>query len=253
LIIAVSQSGETADVLDTVRMAKSLGVRVVSIINVVGSSLMDLSDKIIIQGSGYEIAVPATKTYTSQLAVLYVLAYSLIGKVDEAKDNLKEVYNHIFYLTSENAQIYVKELAKQLRYTEHLYLIGRGLEYATALEAAWKIKEVTYIHAEANMGGEPKHGSIALINYGTPCIVFTSDDNDIINNAIELKSRGAYIIGVGPINNEVFDYFIKVRDIKYLNPICQIIPIQILAYTLALLRGCNPDLPKNLAKSLTVR
>ena len=129
------------------------------------------------------------------------------------------------------------------------------MQYPTALEAALKIKEVSYIHAEAYAGGELKHGTIALIEQGTPCIVFTSEENEkeTISNAMELKARGAYIIGVGPNKNEVFDFFIKIRESGELNSICQIIPIQILAYQLALLRGCDPDKPRNLAKSVTVR
>jgi len=114
---------------------------------------------------------------------------------------------------------------------------------------------VSYIHAEGFAGGELKHGSIALIEQGTPCIVFTSTgtEKEIISNAMELKSRGAYIIGIGPDNNEVFDTFIKAREAEEANSICQIIPVQILAYQLALLRGCNPDMPRNLAKSVTVK
>ncbi|MEM5766142.1 MAG: glutamine--fructose-6-phosphate transaminase (isomerizing) [Candidatus Aenigmatarchaeota archaeon] len=255
LVIAVSQSGETADTLAAVRAAKTMGAKVISITNVMGSSLMRESDKTILQRAGPEICVVSTKAYTSQLAILYLLAYELAGKLEEGKERLKDLTRYIYYLTSLNMRKFLKQLAERLRYAEHIYLIGRGLQYPTALEAALKIKEVSYIHAEAYAGGELKHGTLALIEYGTPCIVFTSGETekDIMNNAIELKARGGYIIGVGPKNNEVFDFFIKVREADELNSICQIIPMQILAYQLALLRGCDPDHPRNLAKVITVK
>lgn len=255
LIIAISQSGETADTLEAIRVAKSMGAKVISITNVMGSTLLRESDKFVLQKAGPEICVLSTKSYTSQLAILALLAYELSGRLEEGIEGLKELSRYIYYLTSENARKFVKALAEKLKDKEHLYLIGRGLQYPTALEAALKIKEVTYIHAEAFAGGELKHGNIALIERGTPCIVFTSEETekDAISNACELKARGAYIIGVGPKNNDVFDFFIKVREAGELNSICQIIPIQILAYQLALLRGCNPDFPRNLAKSVTVK
>jgi len=197
----------------------------------------------------------ATKSYTSQLAILTLLAYATAGRFEEAKAKIKDLINYIYYLASATTRKYIKNLAEKLRYANHIYTIGRGLQYPTALEAALKIKEVSYIHAEGFAGGELKHGTIALIDHGTPCIVFPSDatEKEIIGNAMELKARGAYIIGIGPKNNEVFDFFIKVREAEELNSICQIIPIQILAYQLALLRGCDPDMPRNLAKSVTVK
>ena len=255
LVIAISQSGETADTLSAVRTAKSKGSRVISITNVMSSSLMRESHKSMLQAAGPEICVLSTKSYTSQLALLSLLAYDLNGNFEDGVNGLRELLRSIYYLTSENAKKFVKTLAEKLKDDDHLYLLGRGLQYPTALEAALKIKEVSYIHAEAYAGGELKHGNIALITKGTPCIVFTSDETEkeIISNAMEVKARGAYVIGVGPNNNEVFDYFIKVRDAGNFNPIVQIIPMQILAYQLALLRGCNPDKPRNLAKSVTVK
>jgi len=255
LIIAVSQSGETADTLEAVRIAKKAGAKVISITNANNSSIMHESHKSILQGAGPEICVLSTKTYTSQLAILFLVAHEIAGNLDEGIEELKELVRYIYYLTSENARKFVKNLAEKLKNKEHLYLIGRGLQYPTALEAALKIKEVSYIHAEAFAGGELKHGNIALIEENTPCVVFVSEENEkeIISNAIELKSRGAFIIGVGPKNNDVFDFFVKVREAGNLNAIVQIIPMQILAYQLALLRGCDPDKPRNLAKSVTVK
>jgi len=161
----------------------------------------------------------------------------------------------VYNLTSRTSREMIKKLAERLKDEEHIFVIGRGLQYATALEAALKIKEVSYIHAEAFAGGELKHGTIALIEDGTPCIVFVSEENEkeIISNAVEIKSRGGYIIGVSPKNNEVFDFWIKVPECGVANPIVQIIPIQILAYQLAVLRGYDPDKPRNLAKSVTVK
>jgi len=255
LVIAVSQSGETIDTIDAVKAAKEKGSKVFSIVNVMGSSLTRHSDECLMTNAGPEICVLATKSYTSQVALLTLLAYALVGKYDEIKDKLDYVWNTVYYLTSKTTRNKIKEVSEKLKDKEHVFLIGRGLQYSTALEAALKIKEVSYIHAEAFAGGELKHGSIALIEKGTPCIVFTSEENEkeTISNAIEIKSRGGFIIGVGPKNNEVFDHWIKVPEANNLNPIVQIIPIQILAYQLAVLRGCDPDKPRNLAKSVTVK
>lgn len=255
LVIAVSQSGETADVLDAVRTAKEKGSKVISIVNVMGSSLSRESDKALMMNCGPEICVLSTKTYTSQLAILTLLAYTLAGKYEEGMKKLKDLINYVYYLTSDNTKKYIKEIAEKIKESNHIYLIGRGLQYPTALEAALKIKEVSYIHAEGFAGGELKHGTISLIENGTPCIVFSSEqtEKEILNNAAELKVRGGYIIGIGSKDNEIFDIFIKVREAEEANSICQIIPIQILAYQLALMRGCDPDKPRNLAKSVTVK
>jgi glutamine---fructose-6-phosphate transaminase (isomerizing) len=255
LVIAVSQSGETADTLEAIRAAKSKGAKVISIVNVMGSSLARESDHCVMQNAGPEIAVLATKSYTSQLSILTLIAYALAGKYDEGYSKLNDIIRYIYYLTSESAKKSIKKIAEKLKDANHIYVIGRDLQYPTALEAALKIKEVSYIHAEGFAGGELKHGPIALIEEGTPCIVFTSDDtmDHIVGNISELKARGATIIGIDEKNNELFDYFIKVRESEEANSICQIIPIQILAYQLALLRGCNPDQPRNLAKSVTVK
>jgi glucosamine--fructose-6-phosphate aminotransferase (isomerizing) len=255
LVIAVSQSGETADTLAAIRAAKSRGAQVISIVNAMGSSLARESDTALMQQAGPEICVLSTKSYTSQLAILTLLAYALVGKIEEARSELKELIRYIYYLTSKNTQERIKTIAEKLKSAKDIYLIGRSVQYPTALEAALKIKEVSYVHAEAFAGGELKHGVIALIEKGTPCIVFTSKETEaeIINNAAELKARGAVIIGIGPNNNEVFDHFIKVREAEEANSIVQIIPIQILAYQLALFRGCNPDRPRNLAKAVCVK
>ena len=137
-----------------------------------------------------------------------------------------------------------------------MYVIGKAVNYAIALEAAIKLQEVSYIHAEGFAGGELKHGPIALISQGTPCIALVSNDDtrtDILNNAREVKARGGFIIGISPENEDIFDYWIKVPDVGIASPIVNIIPIQLLAYHLAILRQNNPDMPRNLAKSVTVK
>jgi len=255
LVLAVSQSGETIDVLDAVRTARRKGSKVMSIVNVIGSSLHRTSDKALMLNAGPEICVLSTKTYTAQLTVLSLLAYTVAGRYEEGKKSLEYLLNIIYNLTSANARDHIKTLAEKLKDKEHIFTIGRGLQYPTSLEAALKIKEVSYIHAEGFGGGELKHGPIALIEKDTPCIVFSSAENEkeILSNAMEIKARGGYIIGINSKNNEVFDFFIKVPEVADLNPVTQIIPIQILAYQLAILRGCDPDKPRNLAKSVTVK
>ena len=150
----------------------------------------------------------------------------------------------------------VKKLAKKISSHDHIYTIGRGLNYPTALEAALKIKEVSYIHAEGFAGGELKHGAIALIEKGTPVIVFAPFDetyDSIISGATEIKSRGGFIIGVSPKKNQVFDYWLPVKDAGSASCISQIVVAQLLAYFLALERKADPDKPRNLAKSVTVK
>ncbi|MFH1432128.1 MAG: glutamine--fructose-6-phosphate transaminase (isomerizing), partial [archaeon] len=254
LIIAVSQSGETADVLDAVKTAREKKSKVISIVNVMGSSLMRCSDHALHMNAGPEICVLSTKSYTAQIAILNLLAYACAGRYDEGKAVLKEAWTLAFNLTSRSTRNHIKELAHLLKDKEHLFTMGRGMEYPTALEAALKIKEVSYIHAEGFAGGELKHGTIALIEDGTPVIAFMSNENanEMISNIMEVKARGAFVVGVGPTNNEIFDYFIKVPGTTHSFLITHIIPVQILAYKLAVLRNCNPDKPRNLAKSVTV-
>ncbi len=255
LVIAVSQSGETADVLDAVKTAKEKGSKILSIVNVMGSSLMRCSDHTLHMNAGSEICVLSTKTYTAQLAILTLLAYTCAGMYEEGKKVLEEAWNLAFNLTSRSTREHINGLAELLKDKRHIFTIGRDLQYPTALEAALKIKEVSYIHAEGFAGGELKHGTIALIEPGTPVIAFLTEanGNGMLGNIMEVKARGAFIVGVGPKNNEIFDYFIKVPQAGYSDPITHIIPIQILAYKLAILRNCNPDKPRNLAKSVTVR
>ncbi len=255
VVVALSQSGETYDVLETIRLAKNAHAKVISVTNVRGSSLARESDLVIPMNAGPEISVLSTKTYTAQVALLSLLAYNLADRQNDGKTNMNYLWNVIYYLTAEGQRDLMKNLAEKLKNSTDIVCIGRGQQYPTALETALKIKEVSYIHAEAFAGGEMKHGPIALIEEGTPCITFVSEstEKDIISNAIEAKARGAYIVGVSPKKNAVFDFWIKVPECGNENPIVQIIPMQILAYQLAVLRGFDPDHPRSLAKSVTVK
>ena len=159
-------------------------------------------------------------------------------------------------MLTENYLNQVKEVADYLTQKDHLYIIGRGLSYPSALEAALKIKEVSYIHAEGFAGGELKHGVIALIEPGTPCIVFAPNDETydaIISNAAELKARGAYIIGISPRSHSLFDAHLATPDVGNASPITSAVPAQLLGYFAATTLGHDPDKPRNLAKSVTVK
>jgi glutamine---fructose-6-phosphate transaminase (isomerizing) len=254
VMVAISQSGETADLLDAVKIAKSKGVKVISIINVMGSTLTRVSDINIMMNSGPEICVLSTKSYTSQLTILLLLAYVLAGKEDEAKELINQTSEEVQNII-DNSLEKIENIAEKIKDKEDLFLIGRDLAFPSALEGALKIKEVSYIHAEGFAGGEIKHGTIALIEQGTPCITLVTDATRemILSNAAEIKARGGHIIGINSKNNPIYEDFIKVKELGNANPIVMIVPIQLLSYYLALKRNCDPDKPRNLAKSVTVR
>ncbi len=254
LIVAVSQSGETADLLDAVDFAKKHQCKILSIVNVVGSTLTRIADQNILMQAGPEICVLSTKSYTSQLALLILLAYSCVDKLKEGKNIVQKVSDNVELIINSNIKN-LRDLADKIKDSKSIFLIGRELAYPSALEGALKIKEVSYIHAEGFAGGELKHGTIALVEKGTPVIVLCTENTKklILSNAMEVKSRGAYVIGLSEKPNEIFDYFIPVPPFSLGDPIIFIIPIQILAYYLAIARGCDPDKPRNLAKSVTVK
>ena len=256
LMMVVSQSGETADVLEAMEVAKEKGVQILSLVNVEGSSIQRQSDYSFLINAGPEKAVASTKAATSQLSLLLMIAYAVAGKLEEGRKLLIESASKINDMLNPRYLTYIKAVAEKIYKQENMYIIGKGENYPMALESAIKIQEVSYIHAEGFAAGELKHGPIALIEGGVPCLVLLSKDEnyqDVINNAVELKSRGGYIIGISPENNEIFDQWIKVPDVNEASPIVNIIPVQILAYYFAVLRGKNPDMPRNLAKSVTVK
>ncbi|MBT4384908.1 glutamine--fructose-6-phosphate transaminase (isomerizing) [Candidatus Peregrinibacteria bacterium] len=256
LIIAISQSGETADTLEAMEIAKSKGAKIVSIVNVETSTMARMSDIILPIKAGLEKAVASTKTTTSQLAIITLMAYALAEKLDEGKKTLIQAAGKINDMLNPRYEEHIASVAEKIKEASDIMVIGRDLNFPMALESAIKLQELSYIHAEGFAGGELKHGPIALIEEGTPCIVLVSNDDykaEILSNAMEIKSRGGLIIGVAPENAEVFDLWIKVPDVGAAAPIVNIIPIQILSYKLALARQNNPDMPRNLAKSVTVK
>jgi glutamine---fructose-6-phosphate transaminase (isomerizing) len=257
LVIPISQSGETIDVVDPVANAKKKGCKIAAIVNVLGSTLYRQADYKILLGAGQEKAVVGTKSFIAMVAILLLTAYSLAGKLEQGKNLLKKAAGDVKEILKKQFEQNLQEVAQQLKNKEHIYVIGRGLSYATALEATLKIKETACIHAEGFAGGELKHGVIALIEKGTPCIAFAPNDetyDDIVSNAQEIKARGGFIIGIGPKNNNVFDRFLKTADAGDATIISQVVISQLLAYYLALKRGIkDPDKPRNLAKSVTVK
>lgn len=255
LVIPISQSGETIDVIESVSVARKHGATIAALVNVVGSTLYRMGDAAIPLRAGPEKSVLATKSYLAQLSLLLMTALCLSGRVGELEKLLFAAADEIERIIKSLDQE-IHDLAHRLKDVNDIYLLGRGSSYPDALEGALKIKEVTYIHAEGFAGGDLKHGSIALIEKDTPVIVFAplDDTHDaIISNAMEVKARGAFVIGISPIENSVFDVHIKVADVGAASNLVNIIPIQLLAYYLALERGCDPDKPRNLAKSVTVR
>ncbi len=254
LIIAVSQSGETADLIDALKVGRQRGVKVVAIVNVMGSTLMRMADQTIMMNCGPEICVLSTKSYTAQVAILLQLAYSLAGKAREGKELVLRASQAVPAILVE-CEPTAKALAHTLKDSRSLFLIGRDLAYPSALEGALKIKEVSYVHAEGFAGGDLKHGTIALIENGVPVIVLITDATRhlIEGNAREVKARGGFLIGIGAHENQLYDAFFKVPALDAADPLAMILPVQLFAYYLALERGCDPDKPRNLAKSVTVK
>jgi glucosamine--fructose-6-phosphate aminotransferase (isomerizing) len=256
LVIAVSQSGETADTLEAIEVAKKKGSKVLSIVNVEGSTMDRESDYSLHINAGPEKAVASTKATTSQIAILTLLSFACCDQLQKGKTLLIDTAGKINDMLNPRYEEHILKLAKKIKDFESMYVIGKAVNYAMALEAAIKLQEVSYIHAEGFAGGELKHGPIALISEGTPCIVLVANDDtkvDILNNAREIKARGGFIIGISPEPDNLFDYWIRVPDVGIASPIVNIIPIQLLAYHLAVIRKNNPDMPRNLAKSVTVK
>lgn len=257
LVIPISQSGETIDVVEPVATAKKKGATIAALVNALGSTLYRQADFNILLGAGQEKAVVATKSFSAMISVLLLTAYTLAHKGEEGKELLLAAAKNIKELLEQESLDSIKELAKTLKDNDHAFVIGRGLSYATTLEVSIKMKETSYIHAEGFAGGELKHGPIALIEKGTPCFVIAPNDETfaaIISNAQELKARGGFIIGIGPQENNVFDIFLKTADVKEATLLPQVVISQMLSYYLALERGVeDPDKPRNLAKSVTVK
>lgn len=256
LMITVSQSGETADVLEAVRSAQKAGAKVLALVNVMGSSLMRLANYSLLTKAGPEICVLSTKAYVSQQAMFVMLSGALSGKASEAKKALLAAKSDVEKILSKGSLNKIAKQAKKLAKVHDIYALGRGINYANAMEACLKIKEVSYIHAEGYAGGDLKHGPIALIEKGVPVFVFVANDGhdkEIISNAMEVKARGAEVIGVSFEPNQVFDQYLPVKANGLYTPIASIVYTQVLAYYIALEKQLDPDKPRNLAKSVTVK
>jgi glucosamine--fructose-6-phosphate aminotransferase (isomerizing) len=256
-VIAISQSGETADVMEILERSKQKSAKILALTNVESSSMARLADVHLSINAGPEKAVASTKAATSQMALAFLLAYADaeirgISKLNVGREILRSTAANINDNLNPRYEEHIREIARKLHTEDKLFIIGRGTLYPMALEAAIKIQEVSYIPALAFAAGELKHGPIALIENGTPCIVLGSNP-ETISNATELKSRGARIIGVSTKNSDIFDEWIRVADCDGAQAIASVIPVQILAYHLAIFRGLDPDMPRNLAKSVTVK
>ena len=256
VVIAVSQSGETGDVVEGVKLARDAGAKIISVVNRPNSILADLSHHSIQLNCGPEVGVAATKTFLSQLAVFYLLTYSMVNSFSKARIQLRNMYSRVAEtLDCNNGRLI--ELSYQLKDRNDFYYIARGINFAIASEAALKLKEISYVHAEGMPAGELKHGTLALIEPGTPVVAICPADytyNETMNNAVEAKSRGAYIIAVSDKESDIYDFWIKIPRVdELLYPMVTVVPLQLLAYHLAVSRGCDPDKPRNLAKSVTVK
>ncbi len=255
ILIALSQSGESADVLEAVNIAKKSGAKIISIINIMSSSLAHLSSISIGLGCGPEIGVAATKSFTAQLATLY----KIVDKISEGSLglDLDRVSEAIKKSLSDESKTKIQEIAKKLKDVSDIYILGRGIHYPIASESSLKLKELTYIHAEGLPGGELKHGPLALMDSNTYVIMINPDDStysDTLTSAREIKARGAKIIGISDKHSDVYDYWIEMPKIEEaMYPLVEIIPIQLLAYYAAVEKDTDPDYPRNLAKSVTVK
>ena len=257
LIIPVSQSGETIDIIEPVKNAIKKGAKVISIVNTPTSTLARISNYCLYLNAGVEKAVVGTKSFTAMVALFLLIAYTCIGKTSMAEKLLDQTAKDITNIISKKNISAVRQLAESLKKSDHAFTIGRGISYVAALEGALKLKETALVHAEGFAGGELKHGVIALIEKNTPCFVFAPNDEtypEIISNAAEIKARGGLIIGIGPKENSVFDIFLQTADLSDATIISQTVYMQLLGYYLALARGVeDPDKPRNLAKSVTVK
>ena len=253
ILIAISQSGESADVLDAVRIAKKKNCRIISIVNLLTSSLARESDIVMGMNCGPEIGVAATKSFTSQLVILYKIVQKISGNTITI--DFKEFSKSISETLDNPTEI--QQIAKELKEVSDIYILGRGINYPIAKESALKLKELTYIHAEGIPGGELKHGPLALMDSNVFVIIINPSDStysDTLTSAREIKARGAKIIGVSDVESDVYDHWLKIPKInEVLYPISEIIPIQLLSYYAALEKDTDPDYPRNLAKSVTVK
>lgn len=266
LAIIISQSGETADTLAAMREAKRNGVRTLAIVNVVGSSIAREADDVLYTWAGPEIAVATTKGYTSQLSALYLLALHF-GKIREkiSRNDYLEMIQELKTLPDKIEQMLedkekIQYLANQYIGLKDVFFLGRGIDYASALEASLKLKEISYVHSEAYAAGELKHGTISLIENGTLVVALVTQEQlygKIVSNIVEVKTRGAFVLTVTNEDNKEIeknaDYVFYIpKTNKNFTGLMATIPMQLFAYYVAVAKGCDVDQPRNLAKSVTV-
>lgn len=266
-VFIISQSGETADSLAALRLSHEKGAKVCAIVNVVGSSIAREADEVIYTRCGPEIAVATTKAFTAQVIIMYLLTARLAyDRKTVSEEFLKQYLSDMEklpelvaeVLTDKYVELYKKYAAYNKEHADY-YIIGRGQDYATGCEGAMKIKEVSYLHCESYAAGELKHGTISLITPGVPCMAVITDPDiaeKTVSNVKEVRARGGHVLLISSCtgeNTDICDEYIKLPQTnKYLMPIVAIVPIQTYAYYTAVLRGCDVDKPRNLAKSVTV-
>ena len=266
LVIVVSQSGETADTLAALRNCKTIGATIVALTNVVGSSVSREADHVLYTLAGPEISVASTKAYTTQIIGMYMIAMTfakILGRLksdrlDKLKEELLDLPGKVELVLEDKDKI--KAIAEKICKEEDMFYLGRGLDYAVALEGSLKLKEISYIHSEAYAGGELKHGPIALIEDGTKVITLLTQEalkEKMVSNIVEIKARGAKVIGICYEGTqgmeEVLDDIIYIpRTLDMFAPVLSVVVLQLLSYYIAKDRGCDIDKPRNLAKSVTV-
>ena len=266
LVIIISQSGETSDTLAALKLAKSRGVPVLAIVNVVGSSIARAADHVLYTYAGPEVAVASTKAYTVQMCVLYLFAFRLaLARGEQTEAEIRRLTAELLRASevikprlADCEQI--KYLASRFVNTQSCFFIGRGFDYSLSLEGSLKLKEISYVHSDAYAAGELKHGTISLITEGVPVIALATQKQvyeKTISNAKETKSRGAKVLLFttkdAVVPEGVADYVVRLDDYDdLLMPLQLIVPLQLFAYYMAVLRGCDVDKPRNLAKSVTV-
>jgi glucosamine--fructose-6-phosphate aminotransferase (isomerizing) len=255
VVVAISQSGETADVLSATKLARAAGAKILSIVNVPTSSLARTADVSLSINSGPEIGVAATKSFTGQVSLAYAILDRLSGgRVGFDRDIISD---RIAKMLAGSASI-ERLVNMTMPKVNDIYLLGRSIHFPIALEGALKMKELAYVHAEGIAAGELKHGPLALMDKNAVVLVLNPDDKtyvDTLSSAHEVKARGAKIVGISNVPNEVYDAMIEIPKMEneLLYPLIEIIPLQLFSYYLALHNNADPDFPRNLAKSVTVR
>ncbi len=253
VVVAFSQSGETADVMEAVKEAKKRGAKVYSIVNAAGSTLARESDGVLLLNCGPEVGVAATKSFTAQVVVANMVVDAVLGK--RKSNGFKELSEAVNEALKCDEQI--RDLVYDYKDRPDFYFVARGYEGPVAMEGALKLKELSYIHAEGMPASELKHGTLALIEKGTPVVVLnpTGDVHaDSLGNAEELRARGADVIGISDQEDQVYKHYIRVPRVQpKFTPIVEAIPLQLIAYHMSVAKRRDPDYPRNLAKSVTVK